>query len=222
MDTKPDVILFDMDGTLLENGEHVADAYYTGLQHLNYPLLPKEYISTLQGLSSYDTGRALNIPEEDLHLIDAWFWDYFTKYSLDDTKHPEVFPDVEGILKKCNELNIKIAIVTSNQTAIAQRLFEKVNLHHYFNVIVGSDLVENPKPHAEPLLLALEKLEADIENDKIWMVGDSSSDIGAAKNAGVTSIAIPQSFTVEKVMKVGPDFVVESITELLNHLSAFE
>ena len=65
----PEVILFDLDGTLLDNMETVVEAYHEALIELKYPSKEKKFIASLAGLSTHNTARAMGIRDEDLDKV---------------------------------------------------------------------------------------------------------------------------------------------------------
>ncbi|MCY3411293.1 MAG: HAD family hydrolase [Candidatus Heimdallarchaeota archaeon] len=214
MDRIADVVLFDLDGTLLENGEAVVDAYFTSLQRYGYPPKDKAYIATLAGLSTYETARLLGVREEDRYKIDQHFWEYFHRYADDPDMMPVVFDKVEAMLELLKSEKIPMAVVTSNEARIATKLLTKVNLLKYFDTVVGSEDVTERKPSAQPIKLALERMGLSKETDKeYWFVGDTKSDIGAARNAEFVSIAIPQPHTYKLVIEEEPDYLIDTMKD---------
>lgn len=218
MENLPEVVIFDLDGTLIENSLVVIEAYCTALYKYGYPEKSKEYIASLAGLSTNETAKFLGVDEVDWEKIDHYFWKYFEDYADDPNKMPILFEGVEKLLNFLEKKNIKMAVVTSNRAVIARKLLVKVNLIQYFDIIVGSEDVKNKKPSAEPIEMALKGIGQNIEN--VWMIGDTSSDVGAARNANILSIAIPQPHTFQSVISSKPDILIDSIFDLFHHLSS--
>lgn len=95
---------------------------------------------------------------------------------------------IEKVLKFIRDKRLKQAIYTFNTHRNAETSLKQVNLLHYFDVIVGRDDVENPKPHKEHLLAICEKL--GVAASDTLVIGDTYRDIQGAKNVGSKSIAI--------------------------------
>ncbi len=224
MDKLPEIILFDLDGTLIDNSDAVVDAYYTGLERYNYPPKDRDYIASLAGLSSIETAKQLDVKEKDCGKIDAHFWEYFHKYADHPDSMPIVFEKVRETLIFLRDKNIKMAIVTSNEASIAKKLLKKVNLLDFFDAIIGAEMVKNKKPHIEPIELAFNKMGVDFDKyndnniEKYWLVGDTASDVGAAKNAGIRSISIPQPHTYKSAINEEPDILIDSMVEFYRHI----
>lgn len=219
MEVKPEIILFDMDGTIVDNSEVVADAYYYGMIELGYNPISREEIKKLFGRSTYETGRGMGIHEDDLNKIDLYFWKYFGAYAEKLQGRPKVYDSVPEILEIISSNGIKMGICTSNESKSARILMNKAGLSKYFSVYIGSEDLEERKPSPKPLLLALKKLgfdnseEPDLKN-KVWFVGDTKYDVEAARNANILAIGISQESTADLMLSAEPDIIVDSITDL--------
>ena len=88
-------------------------------------------------------------------------------------------------------------------------------LERFFDVTVGAEDTERHKPHPEPLLAALDRLDADVEG--AVYVGDSPFDVQAAKAAGIGSVAVTwgRIHSRERLEAEEPDAVVDTVEELL-------
>jgi phosphoglycolate phosphatase len=216
----PKVILFDLDGTLVDNLEIVVDAYYNFLLDYKLPLKSRDFIATLAGRSTFETGRSLGVPENMLKNVDQYFWDYFGKFVRELKKAPNIFPGVPKLLKKANSNHVRMGICTSNEAKSARILMEKANLSSFFEVFVGSEDPTARKPSAEPIYYALDQMGFDLETidrQSIWFIGDTKYDVQAAKSAKITSIAIPQDHTRDGVLASSPDLITDSMESLYDY-----
>jgi phosphoglycolate phosphatase len=121
--------------------------------------------------------------------------------------------------KEAVELVSKFAtlgIVTTKTALYSRELMEHFGLMHRFEVLIGREDVENPKPHAEPILKALEKL--DTQNREIWMIGDTKLDLIAAKNANINSIALLSGYDDEETLKKFTDVIFNDALEAALYL----
>jgi phosphoglycolate phosphatase len=223
--TKPEIVLFDMDGTLVDNSDVVADAYYYGMIELGYQPILRDEIKQLFGRSTFETGRGMGLQEKDLPKIDQYFWDYFGSYAKNLNGKPNVYKAVPEILELFTKNNIRMGICTSNESKSAKILMEKAGLEDYFEVYIGSEDLEERKPSPKPLLLALDRLNYNYLNkqnlsEKIWFVGDTKYDIDAAHNASMLSIGILHESTGKLMISANPDVLVDSIDDLYNTINA--
>ncbi|MCE7736685.1 MAG: HAD family hydrolase [Candidatus Heimdallarchaeota archaeon] len=223
LELKPTIILFDMDGTLVDNSDVVADAYYYGMIELGYEPISRGEIRKLFGRSTYETGRGMGIEEEDLVKIDKYFWDYFGRYAETLEGKPQVYNSVNEILELLDSFNIRMGICTSNESKSARILMDKAGLGNYFSVYIGSEDLKERKPSPEPLLLALRNLEFDYSKStnlrrEVWFVGDTKYDVEAAHNANLLAIGITQDSTADLMLSAEPDIVVDSISDLYSSI----
>ena len=219
--TWPKAVLFDLDGTLLDNSAVVVEAYYTGMKKLGYEPKDKKFIKTLLGRSTYNTGRGLGLKEEDLPAIDTHFWDFFGSYANTLKGSPVVYESIPEILKLFHERNIPMGICTSNQASSARILIQKAGLSSYISAYVGSEDLPERKPDPQPLQLLLSKLEIPIpknRNENLWFVGDTAPDVLAARNAGLKSIAVPDKVNLDSVKETNPDLLLDSMTQFFGLL----
>ncbi|MCL4366439.1 HAD-IA family hydrolase, partial [Patescibacteria group bacterium] len=91
-----------------------------------------------------------------------------------------------------------------------------VGILDYFDIVVGADDVNNPKPHQDHVLAALQKLGVEPEN--AYMVGDTDHDILAGKSAGVKTIGVTYGWLGQDIKKYKPDYVIDDIEQLLKIL----
>ena len=213
----PRVVLFDLDGTLLDNSPIVIEAYYSGMKKLGYKPKNREFISSLLGNNTFDIGRALQLKEEDLPYIDAHFWDFFGTYAEDPMYVPNIYSGVKELLELFYAKSVPIGICTSNRSKFARSLIKKVNLDKYISTYVGSEDIDEKKPSPKPLFLALKNLGLTKMNQKdssLWFIGDSSPDVEAANTAGFLSFSVPEKDKLESVKSKNPDYLFNSMKEL--------
>ncbi len=216
MAKSPEIILFDLDGTLLDNSEAVVDAYHNALIEYGYPLKEKSFIASLAGKSTHNTARDLDVRDEDLDKIDQYFWYYFRKFADDPEAISVVFDGVLDTLDYAKKKGIRLGIVTSNEAGIANKMLKKVDLLKYFDVVIGAEDVIYKKPHPEPVLLAISQMGINfdkINKELVWFIGDTSSDVGVAKNTGIIDFAIPQPHTFASVLTSEPSYLIDSMND---------
>lgn len=107
-----------------------------------------------------------------------------------------------------------MGIVTSKRRELAIRGLRLFDLEKYFKVIVALEDTEKHKPNPEPILKALELLNANKE--ETLMVGDSPYDILCASNAGVKSVAVKWTILPFNLLEEAkPDYVINDMLEIL-------
>jgi phosphoglycolate phosphatase len=95
-------------------------------------------------------------------------------------------------------------------------LMEHFGLMDYFEVLIGRENVENPKPHPEPVLKALHLMKANKENS--FMIGDTCLDIISAKEAGIQAIGVKWEYdeNLKKCTKILKENVLEAVEFIKN------
>jgi len=177
-------ILFDLDGTLIDSTEAILESFHNSYQHYNQSCPDDEAIKAL-------IGYPLDVMYRELGVEEELVWDYVKTYKeyyreiakLKTVMLPRAVEAIELASKY-----FQLGIVTTKTGLYSQELLEHFNLMHYFEVLIGREHVENPKPHAEPILKAMEILTCKAEES--WMIGDTRLDLGSAKNAGIRSIGV--------------------------------
>jgi len=179
---KVELVIFDLDGTLLDTAPDLYKALRDTL--FEYGKKPP----TFEEFKKYIGGGAYGflepfLPEDKLEeALLKLRKHYLEKYLCVETKP---FKGIEDTLKALKDKGIKLAVATNKITEGALRVLEKTNLLNYFELVVGRDLPPAHKPAAEHLLYISEKLGA-VPGRSI-MVGDRSDDVIAALKGGFIS-----------------------------------
>lgn len=209
MNKEINTLLFDFDGTLLDTNELIVQTFLTVLsEHF-----PGEY------------GR-----EDVLHFIGPSLEQTFTNIApdkvnelsdqyrrLNRTLHDDLVSEYDGVtetLRMLKSRGLKMAIVSTKREETILHGLRLMGVDDVFDVLVALDHVQNPKPHPEPLELALRLLEADRED--ALMIGDNSHDIEGGKNAGVRTAGVSWTAKGEEFLaSFQPDFMLQHISDLL-------
>jgi len=202
------LLLFDFDGVLadtlddlLQFSQEICDEL--GVKHV----VIKENISNLEVMSFATLGRACEVPE---HLVEE-FVQFSLKRIAAKKSPPALFEGLSDVVKKFAVRNT-IAIVTTNSSQNVNAFLVEHGLKKYIHAIYGVDL---PGTKAQKISMAREQLAKNTESESVFMIGDSLSDIRAAKEAGVKSIAVSWGHqSLSHLLRGGPDYVVHSPTEL--------
>jgi len=183
-------VIFDVDGVLVDSRDANVAFFQKLLAKAGYPDVSKEAVLDCFHLPMWQTIEKLT-GETDQNEIQRIF-DIAHDSSLRDSSLLK-FPDkLEELLENLHK-KYKLAIVTSRIKVGVDDIFSARAIEHLFDVVVSFEDYDNPKPHPEPLIVALERL--GIGADVAVYVGDSASDIEAAKAAGMRSIFFSLSNT---------------------------
>ena len=201
-------LLFDLDGTLVDNNELIFQTFeHLFQEHLGKTIPRNEIVNTFgkpleevmeiyfpnQGQIYAQHYRSYNIANHD-NLI---------------TLCPQVIEGLEYLKSK----GLKIALVTSKARPTTDQSLKLFHLEKYFDIIITPELTENHKPHPDPALKALEYL--DIPPQNAIMIGDSPYDIQCGHAAGCKTAAVSYSaYDMEKLLATNPDYIIDTIREL--------
>lgn len=200
-------VLFDVDGTLLDTTEYIFQALEHTLSHHEILLPERSEFSTHIGKPLADIYEIFAPGIEYEALRERH--DNFQKSNL----HLAIpFSGVFATIAFLKQANIKIAAVTTRGKINVLNTLEQTGLLPHLEVIITGDDVANHKPHPEPILMALDKLELSPEN--AFMVGDAGVDILAGKSAGTKTIGVTYGFGGHAIAEYQPDYLISNIDEL--------
>lgn len=204
-----DTVLFDLDGTIIDTNELIISSFMHVLEKHVQPPLTREVIIPKMGMTLEQQLQFFSGSEDVTHFHQAY-------RTYNDAHHDEMvqpFPHVLEVIKELDRSGITMGVVTTKNKPGTFRVLEMFGLDKYMKAIVTVMDVEHPKPHPEPVLMAIKQLGADPE--ATLMVGDSPVDIQSAKAAGVRSAGVAWSLKGEKVLReYNPDYILHDMTDL--------
>ena len=207
----PCLLVFDLDGTLIDSRIDLCNSINAMLTHLGKPELPHAVIASYIGDgATMLVRRALGDPEGDVHdqeFVDAaltYFLDYYREHKLD---HTYVYPGVFAALDSLRTER-SMAVLTNKPINPSLAICEALGLSPYFFRIYGGNSFTTKKPDPEGLLALMK--EAGATAQETLMIGDSDVDILTARNAGVWSIGCAYGLSPHTLETVPPDCLVDS------------
>lgn len=204
------LIIFDFDGVLadtfddlLQFGQEICDEL--GVKHV----VKKDDLSNLEIMSFASFGRACEVPE---HLVDEFVQSCLKRFA-EKKSPPAIFNGLSNIVRRFAVTNT-IAIVTTNSSRNVNAFLIKHGLDGCVHAVYGVDL---PGSKAQKISIARDQFSADTRRESVFMVGDSLSDIRAAKEASVTSIAVTWGHqSLNRLLCGNPDYVVHFPHDLID------
>jgi len=206
------IILFDLDGTLIDSTEAILETFHHSFKVHNYPKPKDEDITAL-------IGYPLDVMYMELGVDEEVVWDYVHTYKeyyrVISTQRTTLLLNARKAVIEASEFAI-LGIVTTKTGKYSKVLMEHFDLMQYFEVLIGREDVEKPKPDAQPILKALEKL--DDSGREIWMIGDTKLDLISAKNAGVNSIGVLSGYDSCDILKQHTSVIFNDALEAVKYL----
>ena len=188
-------ILFDLDGTLIDSTEAILESFEVALGKFG-EVLPNE------AAIKAEIGHPLDAMFRTLGVSEEKVWDHVHAYK----QHYRTIACEKTVLLPAAREAIALAkqhatlgIVTTKTAEYSKEMLEDMDVMHYFDVLIGREDVEHPKPHPEPVLKAISKLKAD--RSKCWMIGDTPMDLGAADAAGIKSVGVTCGYASEDELR---------------------
>jgi len=202
--------LFDLDGTLIDSIELILRSYrHTMRLHRGHE--PSDDV-WMQGLGTPLWVQFRHFTEDPAE-IEAMVATY-RAYNL--AHHDELVRPYAGVVEAVLALRDQgktLGLVTSKMRSGAVRGLRVAGLEDAFQVIVGADEVTHPKPHPEPVLTALERLDAPATG--AVFVGDSRHDVACGRAAGVKTAAVLWGpFNRSHLEDLRPDYWLETPADL--------
>ena len=208
------VVLFDLDGTLIDSGPIILASMQHAIQSVLGREVPAEELAkTIGGQGLVAQMEALDAERVD-ELVEA--------YRLHNEPLHETLEGFEGmpvVLAELHDQGRKVGIVTAKRHRTVQLAFDRFPwLEDHVDLVVASEDTERHKPEPDPVLAALERFDA--EPGAAAYVGDSPFDIRSAKAAGVFSIGVGWGgiHPDERLLAEEPDAFVHEPEELLRVL----
>ncbi len=208
--TRYDLVIFDLDGTILDTSPGIFGSVRYTEQTLNLKPITKEELREFVGPPPKDMyKKKYNLSEED--AIRATI--AHRKYGMEKAVYEaDKYDGVEEVLKELKCRKIKLAVATLKKQKIAEEILKYFDLNKYFDVVVGMDEKETYTK-----TITIRKAIKLTKASNALMIGDSKYDYQGAVNANTDFIAVTYGFGFEPKMKY--DFVaVDSIIDILKYI----
>lgn len=205
-------ILFDLDGTLIDSTEAILESFDVAFKYFNKKTPRDEEIKKLIGLP-------LDLMFEYLGVNKEKVWDYvevykkhYRKISIQKTK---LLPYAkEAVINAYNFA--KLGIVTTKTARYSEELMKHFGLMDYFEILIGRENVQFPKPHPEPILKAIHSMKANKEST--FMIGDTCLDMVSAKKAGIYGVGVIGDYIPKNDLIKCADVVKENALEAVKFI----
>lgn len=208
------IILFDLDGTLIDSTDAILESFHNSFDFYKYPHPSDKSIKALIGYPLDYMYRELGVEEENVWDFVATYKEFYRVVSTQKTYLLEYAREAIVEADKFAELGI----VTTKTGEYSKVLMEYFEVMDYFKVLIGREHVENPKPHKEPILKALESFETI--NKEIWMIGDTKLDLISASNAGVNSIGVLSGYDGVQALSKHTEHIFENALDAVEFLKS--
>lgn len=216
MKNNPGPIIFDLDGTLLDTAPDLSAALNTLLVEEGYKSIPLLEVRNMVGRGAVhmiQQGLARAGIQIEGDLPDDMRSRFIDHYRACCTKQTVPFPGVLRTLSSLTEMGHPLSICTNKQESMSIEIIRKLELEGFFSGIIGGDTLLKPKPDPRPIHAAIELTGGTRE--RAVMVGDSITDVQAARAANIPVIAVSFGYTEISPNNLGADEVIDHFDELI-------
>ncbi len=205
------LLIFDLDGTLVDTLEDIVSSVNFTLQKLGRPVVPLDSIRRFVGDGiEMLMRRALNGRDE---LLSNAVGIYKVHHSRNLIVRSRLYPSVIGVLEYFRA--VPKAVISNKTSEFVQPLLDGLQISRYFHTVIGADRGLPLKPAPDAVLRVLSDI--GVPRDRAVIVGDGATDIRAGKAAGIMTCAVTYGFrSGEELRNEGPDFMVHEFSELKN------
>lgn len=211
------IILFDLDGTLIDSTEAILSTFHHTFKEFNY-----NFTGTNEDIKAL-IGYPLDIMYLDLGIEQELVWDYVhaykERYRVISKQQTELLEFAKEAVELANTF-ARLSIVTTKTGLFSEQLLEHMNIMQYFEHVTGREHVEHPKPHPEPIHRTLDLMNIRNTSD-IWMIGDTELDLIAANSAGINSVGVLCGYGKEDTLKEHTSFIANNPLEAVKLIKQF-
>jgi len=210
------VVLFDLDGTLTDNGSGIMNAFrYAlgkyGMENLD-PALLKKCVGPPLGVSftSY-----FGFSKEEAVQAISYYREYYSAGGLFEN---EVYEGVANLLKTLKEAGCRIYVSSSKPEVFCQKILEHFKLDVYFDSIVGS-LLDNTRANKDEVIREtfIRAGINDTNKNQALMIGDRHYDVEGAHSLGLSCVGVLYGYgSQEELIKAGADWIVEEPMDIVS------
>jgi len=206
------LVIFDLDGTLIDSRLDLVHSVNAALRHIQRPELPDDVIASYVGDGApILIQRALGGEVVDDALIRKgleFFLSYYREHKLDYTMvYPGVAEALEAIQHSSNGSPRKLVVLSNKPVNPSRAIVEALGLGRFFSQVYGGNSFGTKKPDPEGAHKCLE--ESGVRPEQAAIVGDSHVDVRTGRNAGLWTIGVTYGFATHTLEDEPPDVLVD-------------
>ncbi|MCR5003600.1 MAG: HAD family hydrolase [Bacteroidales bacterium] len=205
-------VFFDFDGTLGDTTEAILNSAHAAIEQMSLPhttdLNLRQHIGLPLSEMFHDIYKGLN-DNEIKQICDIY------REALDSEYYRQIklFPGVKEALEEFKARGWTLGIVTSRHLKSTDFLSDMLGIRKYFDIIVGVDLVKNPKPAPDTVQVGLYKF--GLEPEETVVVGDTRFDLQMGHNAGCKVCGVTYGNHSREMLELeNPEYIVDDIRDL--------
>jgi phosphoglycolate phosphatase len=214
---RPHMVLIDLDGTLIDSVPDLAYCVDALMAELAMPARGEAKVRQWVGNGIERLVKRALLDrldgEPDQALLDKALPVYFKLYKENLSKRSRLYPGVKEGLQFLSSAGYKLGCITNKAAAFTEPLLKDLGIYDAFQIVVSGDTLPVKKPDPLPLLHAAQFFK--VEPSRALMVGDSISDVKAARAAGFQVICVSYGYNHGRDIRDShPDAVIDSLAQL--------
>tara|TARA_R110002050_G_scaffold233837_4_gene369753 strand:+ start:337 stop:1017 length:681 start_codon:yes stop_codon:yes gene_type:complete len=215
------VLLFDLDGTLVDSAPDLALAVNRTLKDLNKTEFDEETIRHWVGNGAKTlieralSGSSTINKTLDTPAVQDALATFLTHYQQCLCVNSVLYMGVKEGLITLKNAGFRLAIITNKPEEFIQPILSGLGISDMFEILIGGDTLPEKKPDPAPLFLALKQL--DVMAAQCLMIGDSKNDILAAKAANIDSVGLTYGYNYgEDIAQYNPQWCFDTFSEFVS------
>jgi len=219
---QPQMVLIDLDGTLIDSVPDLAYCVDALMAELGLPARGEAKVRQWVGNGIERLVKRALLDqldgEPDQALLDKALPIYLALYKDNLSQRSRLYPGVQEGLQFLHDAGYKLGCITNKAAAFTEPLLKGLGIYDYFRIVVSGDTLPVKKPDPLPLLHAAQFFK--VEPSQALMVGDSISDVKAARAAGFQVVCVSYGYNHgQDIRDAHPDAVIDSMAQLSGMLA---
>jgi phosphoglycolate phosphatase len=217
VNNQPQMVLIDLDGTLIDSVPDLAYCVDALMARLGMPARGEAKVRQWVGNGIERLVKRALLDqldgEPEQALVDKALPIYLELYKENLSKRSRLYPGVKEGLQFLRDAGYKLGCITNKAAAFTEPLLKDLGIYDYFQIVVSGDTLPVKKPDPLPLLHAARFFK--VEPSRALMVGDSISDVNAARAAGFQVVCMSYGYNHgQDIRDARPDAVIDSMMQL--------
>ena len=207
-----DLLIFDLDGTLIDSKLDLAHAVNATRSHMGLPALAHERVYSYVGNGAPTLIRramGAQASEDEVQEALEFFLEYYRDHYLDYTT---LYPGVREALDRLRKAGKRMAVLTNKPVRMSKFIVQGLGVADHFFQVYGGNSFDMKKP--DPIGVQTLIRETGIPAERTLMIGDSSVDIQTARNAGIQAYGVTYGFQPETLNDPAPDRLADRMEEV--------
>lgn len=217
-----DLVMFDLDGTLVETAPEIMDAVNDTLASFALPLVTQQQVNDWIGhgtlslliqalaFSTNSTPEAVRANPNLPAMVES----YNQHYNARCGTNSRLYPGVQQALDGLRAQGVKLAVVTNKESRYTDVVMQAHGLHACVDMVISGDTLTSKKPNPAGIESCLAQF--GVRPERALFVGDSSIDVATARNAGITVWVLPYGYNMGQPIEVcDADRLITTCAELL-------